>query len=66
MQVANNQSSKQMLEKLSQQKENGEYDPEVLYKYEKEIEDNMEEFDLEKRKKAAQAAEDLGKLVITA
>jgi hypothetical protein len=65
MQVANNQSSKQMLEKLSQQKENGGYDQDMLYKYEKEIEDNMEEFDLEKRKKAAKAVDDLGKLVIT-
>lgn len=66
MQVAKNQSSKQMLEKLSQQNENGDYDQEILYKFEKEIEDNMEEFDLEKRKKTAQAAEELGKLVITA
>ena len=66
MQKANNQSSKLMLEKLSQQNKNGDYDQKVLYKFEKEIEDNMEEFDLEKRIKAAKAAEDLGKLVITA
>lgn len=66
MQVAKNQSSKEMLEKLSQQIENGEFGMEVMYKFEKEIEDSMEEFDIEKRQKAAMAAEDIGKLVITA
>lgn len=61
-----NYSSKQMLEELSKRKENGGFDAEAFYQLEREIEDNMEEFDLDKRKKAAQAAEELSKLVITA
>ena len=61
-----NYSSKLMLEKLTPQKDNGEYDSELFQQLQKEIEDKMEEFDLEKRIKAAKAMEDLGKLVITA
>lgn len=62
----NNYSSKQMLDELSKRKEMGGFDADAFYKVEKEIENKMEEFDLEKRKKAAQAAEELSKLVITA
>ena len=66
MREISNYSSKQMLDHLSKQKENGGYDAEAFYQLEKEIESMMEEFDLEKRKKAAKAVDDLGKLVITA
>ena len=66
MKAGTNQSSKQMLEKLCQQRQKWYSDLEITYQNEKEIEDKMEEFDLEKRKKIAQAAEELGKLVITA
>jgi hypothetical protein len=61
-----NYSSKQMLNELSKRKAMGEFDVDAFYKVEKEIENKMEEFDLEKRIKAAQAAEELSKLVITA
>ncbi len=64
--ISHSYSSKQMLEELSKRKVNGGFDVEAFYQLEREIEDNMEEFDLDKRKKAALAAEELSKLVITA
>ena len=64
--ISHSYSSKQMLEELSKRKVNGGFDVEAFYQLEREIEDNMEEFDLYRRKKAALAAEELSKLVITA
>ena len=66
MQGNDNHSTKEMLNELSRRKENGKFDAEKVYQLEREIEVAMEEFDQEKRIKAAKAADDLSKLVITA
>lgn len=59
-------SSKEVLEELSNRPEKGGVTAESIYQFQSEIEKGMEKFDMEKKQKAAQAVEDLSKLVITA
>jgi hypothetical protein len=59
-------SSKHLLEELSKRIENGGFNAEKIYDLSIEIERKMEEFEISKKKKAAQSEQDLSKLVITA
>ena len=55
-----NKSSKEILKKVFEQRKDFDFN-----KFSKGIEDSMEEFDLEKKVKAAKAVDDLSKLIIT-
>jgi hypothetical protein len=58
-------SSKQVLEELAKHRDQS-FSASAYSQRERELEQKMEDFDLDKRKKAAQSAEELSKLVITA
>ncbi len=47
-------------------KEDSEFDIELYYKFQEEIEEIMKDFDIEKRRKAAIAEDDLRRFIITA
>lgn len=59
------QSLEQVLNKVIEGAMDGYFNAEAVHKMDKEIEKRMEEFDREKRKKAARSEEELSKLVIT-
>ncbi|TDH25216.1 hypothetical protein EXU57_14015 [Segetibacter sp. 3557_3] len=61
-----NTSSSQVLQKLLNQKENGNVKPEMLHKINNEVERKMEQFDLQKKERIAKAVQDLSMLVINA
>jgi hypothetical protein len=58
-------SSRQVLDELEKCKDQS-FNPSAFSQQERELDQKMEDFDLDKRKKAAQSAEELSKLVITA
>jgi hypothetical protein len=60
------QSFEQMLSKVMEGTLNGAFNPEAVHKQDREIERKMEEFDREKKQKAAKSEEELSRLVITA
>lgn len=59
-----NTSSSQVLRELFNQNTNGKMKPEVLYQINREVEQKMEEFDLQKKERTAKAIHDLSMLVI--
>jgi hypothetical protein len=59
-------SSQEILQELIESPEEEGFDAEAIYLMEREIVTKMEQFDLEKKQKAANAVEDLSKLIITA
>jgi hypothetical protein len=58
-------SSQEILQELIDCSEKEGFDAEAIYLMEREIVTKMEQFDLEKKIKAANAVEDLSKLIIT-
>jgi hypothetical protein len=61
-----NSATKQVLAEIFTRTKSGELNEATIYQMHREIEEEMKLFDLEKRRKSAQSAEDLSKLVITA
>jgi hypothetical protein len=59
-------SSQEILHELIESSEEEVFAAEAIYLMEREIVTEMEQFDLEKKLKAAKAVDDLSKLIITA
>jgi len=66
MENNSNHNSEKLIQSIIDSKINNDFNAEAIYKINKEIEKKMEEFDMEKRKQMAHAADVINKLIINA